>query len=85
MITTGQLTTEIIEATQGENGKWIRLEDLTKKIGTDGLTKAITDLLDEDETFRAEQEIFPHRASKWDRTEAPRVGGQRINKVAFFW
>lgn len=85
MITTGQLTTEIIEATNGENGKWIRLEDLAKKIGTDGLAQAIKDLLAEDETFRAEPEMFSHRRSEWDWNSAPKIGGARINKVAFFW
>ena len=87
MITTGALTTEIIEMTQGASGRWVRVLDIKDRLGctAEDLTEAITELLDEDEAFRADAETHRHRLTGWERDEAPMIGGERRHKVAFFW
>lgn len=87
MITTGALTTEIIEMTGGENGAWVRITDLLGRLGctVDELAEAITELLDEDEGFTAAPETHRHRLTDWERTEAPVIGGEHVHQVALFW
>lgn len=87
MLTTGALTTEIIEMTNGENGAWIRVADLKARLGctTEELTAVMIQLLDEDEGFSADPETHRHRLTDWELNEAPLIGGERRHQVALFW
>lgn len=59
-------------------GGWVRIEKIAKAAGLSAgeMAQAVTQLVREDEGFRAEPQPFNHRITAWDKVNAPNIGGE---------
>lgn len=79
-ITADAVSTEMIEMTRGESGKWVKLAEIAERLGVApaDLRDAVIELLQDDDFRASSEQLRCERAGVI-------IGGEPIELVAWFW